>query len=70
MIPQVSRPLPDHFKTWHPQIQWQQVAAAGNVHRYEYDNGAANRVWMTSTNSLPVLRDVVVEAELMAIRSR
>lgn len=67
IISEASRRLPDEFKAKYPTIKWQEMAAAGNIYRHEYDNVAPRRVWNTLTRSLPPLRDVI-EHELAVLR--
>jgi uncharacterized protein with HEPN domain len=66
IISEASRRLPDELKARHPSIEWQEMAAAGNIYRHEYEDVAARRVWRTLTLSLPLLR-VVIERELAGI---
>jgi uncharacterized protein with HEPN domain len=63
IISEASRRLPDELKKRHPSIAWQQMAAAGNVYRHDYEDVAAQYVWNTVQHALPLLR-VVVEREL------
>jgi uncharacterized protein with HEPN domain len=37
------------------------MAGAGNIHRHDYENVAARRVWETVQRDLPALRDVIEE---------
>jgi uncharacterized protein with HEPN domain len=63
VISEASRRLPDELKARHPSVEWQEMAAAGNIYRHEYEQAAARRLWLTVTVSLPLLR-VVIEREL------
>ena len=63
IISEASRRLPDDLKARHPSIEWREMAAAGNIYRYEYEDVAARRIWRTLTINVPLLR-VVIEAEL------
>jgi uncharacterized protein with HEPN domain len=63
IISEASRRLPDELKARHQDIEWQQMAAAGNIYRHEYEDVAARRLWQTLRVSLPSLR-AVVEVEL------
>jgi uncharacterized protein with HEPN domain len=63
IISEASRRLPDEMKTRHPGIAWQEMAAAGNVYRHDYEDVAARRVWDTLRLALPPLR-IVIESEL------
>ena len=38
IISEASRRLPNDLKARHPQVRWQQMAAAGNVYRHEYED--------------------------------
>jgi uncharacterized protein with HEPN domain len=42
IISEASRRLPEDLKARHPSIAWQQMAAAGNVYRHEYEDVAAH----------------------------
>jgi uncharacterized protein with HEPN domain len=66
IISEASRRLPDVLKERHPSIAWQNMAAAGNIYRHQYEDVAAGAVWRTLTESLPLLRAVVGE-ELTAL---
>jgi uncharacterized protein with HEPN domain len=63
IISEASRRLPEELKARHKAIEWQQMAAAGNIYRHEYEDVAARRLWQTLTGSLSPLL-AVVEAEL------
>ena len=63
IISEASRRLSAELKTRHAEIEWKQMAAAGNVYRHEYEDVAARYVWDTVQRSLPALRQVIV-AEL------
>ncbi len=63
IISEASRRLPDELKARHPEIQWKQMAGAGNVYRHDYENVAARFVWETVQLALPPLL-TVVEDEL------
>jgi uncharacterized protein with HEPN domain len=63
IISEASRRLPDMLKARPPTIEWQQMAAAGNVYSHEYEDVSARRVWTTVKRHLPALRHVV-EQEL------
>jgi uncharacterized protein with HEPN domain len=60
IISEASRRLPEALKARHPSIAWQEMAAAGNVYRHEYESVAARRVWQTLRLSLPPLRAVIM----------
>ncbi|MHB8884168.1 MAG: HepT-like ribonuclease domain-containing protein [Methylovirgula sp.] len=63
IISEASRRLPDGLKARHPSIAWQQMAAAGNIYRHEYEDVAAHYVWDTVQRDLSSLRKVI-EQEL------
>ncbi len=63
IISEASRRLPDELKARHPNIEWKQMAGAGNVYRHDYENVAARYVWETVQLALPPLL-TVVEDEL------
>jgi len=44
IISEASRRLPDELKARHPDIEWKQMAGAGNVYRHDYENVAARYV--------------------------
>ncbi len=66
IISEASRRLPATLKERHPSIAWQNMAAAGNIYRHEYEDVAASAVWRTLTHDLPMLRAVVAQ-ELAAL---
>jgi uncharacterized protein with HEPN domain len=59
IISEASRRLPDAIKARHPGIPWQQMAAAGNVYRHDYEDVAARYVWDTVKRDIPALRRVI-----------
>jgi uncharacterized protein with HEPN domain len=67
IISEASRRLPHELKQRHSSIPWQEMAAAGNVYRHEYDQVAAGRVWHTLTHSLRQLA-AIVASELAALK--
>jgi len=66
IISEASRRLPDDLKARHPQIEWRDIAGAGNIFRHEYEDVRALRVWGTLTVSLPSLK-AVIEQELATL---
>ena len=68
IISEASRRLPDDLKARHPAIAWQQMAAAGNIYRHDYEDVAASYVWVTLQNHLPPLR-AVIDQELAALNT-
>ena len=63
IISEASRRLTDELKARHANIEWREMAAAGNVYRHSYEDVTARRVWKTLHDHLPALR-TVVEKEL------
>ena len=61
IISEASRRLPDALKSRNPTIAWQQMAAAGNVYRHNYEDVGAHYVWDTVKHDLQPLRAVVEE---------
>jgi uncharacterized protein with HEPN domain len=61
IISEASRRLPDELKGRHPAIAWKQMAAAGNVYRHDYEDVAAQFVWDTVQQAVPLLRAVIEE---------
>jgi len=59
IISEASRRLPDELKARHPDIEWKQMAGAGNVYRHNYEDIAARYVWETVQLALPSLLKVV-----------
>lgn len=58
IISEASRRLPDDLKARHPTINWQAVAAAGNVYRHEYEAVMPAVVWHTVTQELRPLEAI------------
>jgi uncharacterized protein with HEPN domain len=66
IISEASRRLPAELKSRHSHIEWQRIAAAGNIiGMHNYDNVAEQTVWKTVHEALPALQKVV-EEELKA----
>ena len=61
IISEASRRLPDDLKARHPDIGWKQIAGAGNVYRHDYEDVAAQFVWDTVQQAVPLLRAVIEE---------
>jgi uncharacterized protein with HEPN domain len=66
IVSEASRRLPDDLKNRQPAVDWQAVAAAGNVYRHEYEVVDNALVWYTVQHGLTGLREVS-EAELRRI---
>lgn len=63
IISEATRRLPGELKDRHSEIDWQAVAAAGNVYRHEYESVDDEMIWHTARHGLDVLRGIVA-AEL------
>jgi uncharacterized protein with HEPN domain len=61
IISEASRRLTDELKARHTNVEWREMAAAGNVYRHSYEDVTARRVWKTLHDHLPALRTVVEE---------
>ena len=62
IISEASRRLSDDFKAGHSEIDWKQVAGAGNVYRHGYQVVRADILWRTVQGFLPPLLEVVDRA--------
>lgn len=67
IISEASRRLSNELKARHPNIEWKQMAAAGNIYRHDYEDVAAHYVWETVRLALPALLEVV-EDELKRLQ--
>ena len=61
IISEASRRLPDDLKTRHPSIAWNDMAAAGNIYRHDYEDVASEHVWDTAQIDLPPLRAAIAQ---------
>jgi uncharacterized protein with HEPN domain len=68
MISEASRRLPDELKGRHASIAWNEMAAAGNIYRHEYEDVAAKLVSDTVALALPPLREAVAAELALAAR--
>ena len=59
IISEASRRLPAELKQRHAAIAWRNMAAAGNIHRHEYEDVDARQVWDAVQVALPPLKNVV-----------
>jgi uncharacterized protein with HEPN domain len=64
IVSEASRRLPVEAKSRHPGVPWQEIAAAGNVYRHEYEDVLASILWNTIHKRLDPL-----EAAVTAMRS-
>jgi uncharacterized protein with HEPN domain len=60
IISEASRRLSNDLKARHSGIAWNEMAAAGNVYRHDYQDVSVHRLWDTIQAALPPLRVVVV----------
>lgn len=67
IISEASRRLPADLRARHPQINWTEIAAAGNVYRHAYQLVRNDTIWSTIQDSLPPLEDAVKQ-ELTRLR--
>jgi uncharacterized protein with HEPN domain len=63
IISEASRRVPEDIKARYPELQWRQMAAAGNKYRHEYEDVAQQVVWATVHDALPPLR-AIIDSEL------
>lgn len=61
IVSEASRHLPEAMRKRHPQIAWKNIRDAGNLYRHEYLKVSCETVWETVTESLPPLREVIVD---------
>ena len=67
IISEASRRLSSDIKTRHPEINWTDMAGAGNVYRHGYQVIREDILWRTVHDFLPPLL-AVIEQELAALR--
>jgi uncharacterized protein with HEPN domain len=63
IISEASRRLPQDTRERHSPIAWQDISAAGNVYRHDYECLDLREIWNTVQVDLPPLL-VAVEEEL------
>lgn len=68
IISEASRRLPADLKERQPSIDWKNMAASGNVYRHDYEDVEAQFVWITVSESLPLLQHAV-DAEIANLTS-
>jgi uncharacterized protein with HEPN domain len=66
IISEASRRLPADLKAKLESIDWQSIAAAGNIYRHEYEAVILGLVWHTATQELHPL-ELVAREELARI---
>jgi uncharacterized protein with HEPN domain len=59
IVSEASRRLPSTLKAPHPEIPWQDIAAAGNIYRHQYEDVLEQRIWRTVQDHLEPLQQVV-----------
>ncbi len=69
IISEASRRVPDHIKARHPDVDWQGMAAFGNVLRHAYRDVEDRVVWDIVQRDLTPLRSIA-SAELAALSGR
>jgi uncharacterized protein with HEPN domain len=67
IISEASRRLPDDLKTRHPEVQWREIAGAGNIYRHNYENVAPRLVWETVKSGLTPLKIAIDGSLCLAI---
>lgn len=63
IISEASRRLSPDLKDRHHNIPWNDMAAAGNFYRHNYEGITSLRVWKTLREDLPPLK-IIIEKEL------
>lgn len=61
IVSEASRHLPDDLKEKHPDANWQEIRAVGNLLRHEYQRVDDLVMWRIATKYFPELRNVVVQ---------
>jgi len=59
IISEAAKRLPDDLKCRYPNIDWQAVAAAGNVYRHDYEVVDEEILWQTIQHGLTGLEEAV-----------
>ncbi|MBI2714377.1 MAG: DUF86 domain-containing protein [Rhizobiales bacterium] len=68
IISEASRRLPPDLRSRHPDIEWNEIAAAGSVYRHAYQLVRDDAVWKTVHHNLEPLL-AMVERELRRLKS-
>jgi uncharacterized protein with HEPN domain len=63
IVSEASRRIPDEIKSRMPDIDWRNLAAAGNVYRHAYNSVEASLIWNVLQKDLGPL-EASVEVEL------
>lgn len=61
IISEASRHIPDDLQARHPDANWVEIRAIGNLLRHEYQRVDDLIMWRIATRYLPRLKSVVVE---------
>jgi uncharacterized protein with HEPN domain len=59
IISEASRKLSAEIKARHPDVQWMQIAGAGNVYRHDYEDVKAQAIWKTVSAEINALERAV-----------
>ena len=63
IISEASRKLSNDLKARYPDVQWSQIAGAGNVYRHDYEDVKAQAIWKTVSAEISAL-ERAISAEL------
>ena len=69
IISEASRHLPAEVKGRQHSIEWRSIAAAGNVHRHQYDGNDEMFVWDVVIHDLEPLKQAMLEEELARLQA-
>lgn len=61
IVSEASKHLSDDIRSRHPEIEWQEVRAAGNVYRHGYKGVDLETVWDTVQLHLGPLRNAAID---------
>ena len=56
---EASRKLSAEMKARYPEVQWSQIAGAGNVYRHDYEDVKAQVIWKTVNAEIRALERAV-----------
>jgi uncharacterized protein with HEPN domain len=59
IVSEASRHVPDAMKDKHPNAEWQEIRAIGNILRHEYQRVDDLVMWRIAKNYFPELRRIV-----------
>ena len=59
IISEASRKLSAEMKARHPDVQWTQIAGAGNVYRHDYEDVKAQVIWKTISAEISALERAI-----------